>query len=68
MNYSIIGDSLDERTLEKIARLRKAINENTYEIKAEELAEKLIDHMLAQAASVSLLDAGGGGITTVRKK
>jgi flagellar biosynthesis anti-sigma factor FlgM len=39
-------DPIDEARLEKIAKLKKALGDGTYNVSAEELARKLIEHML----------------------
>jgi flagellar biosynthesis anti-sigma factor FlgM len=36
----------DEERKKKIAALRQAVAEGTYQVSAEQLADKLIDHML----------------------
>ncbi len=43
------GDSeppIDDARREKIERLKKAVADGTYSVSAEELADKLIEHML----------------------
>jgi anti-sigma28 factor (negative regulator of flagellin synthesis) len=40
------NDPIDEARLEKIANLKKAVADGTYNVSAEELADKLIKHML----------------------
>jgi hypothetical protein len=37
---------IDDARLEKIANLKKAVEDGTYNVSAEELARKLIEHML----------------------
>jgi anti-sigma28 factor (negative regulator of flagellin synthesis) len=37
---------IDEERLKKIARLKKAVEDGTYRISNEEVARKLIEHML----------------------
>jgi flagellar biosynthesis anti-sigma factor FlgM len=37
---------IDDARLEKIANLKKALADGTYSVSAEELADKLIEHML----------------------
>jgi anti-sigma28 factor (negative regulator of flagellin synthesis) len=36
----------DENRRKKIARLKKAVTEGSYHVNADQLADKLIDHML----------------------
>jgi flagellar biosynthesis anti-sigma factor FlgM len=43
------GDSeslIDEARREKIEKLKKAVADGTYKVSAEEVADKLIEHML----------------------
>jgi anti-sigma28 factor (negative regulator of flagellin synthesis) len=40
------NDPIDEARREKIANLKKAVADGTYNVSAEELADKLIEHML----------------------
>jgi anti-sigma28 factor (negative regulator of flagellin synthesis) len=41
------GDKvIDEERLQKIAKLKKAVEDGTYRISNEEVARKLIEHML----------------------
>ncbi len=40
------NDPIDDARLEKIANLKKALADGTYNVSAEELARKLIEHML----------------------
>ena len=42
----IIDNLIDEERLKKIARLKQAVAEGTYRVSAEDLADKLIAHML----------------------
>ena len=37
---------IDEERLKKIAKLKQAVADGTYHVSAEELADKLIEHML----------------------
>jgi anti-sigma28 factor (negative regulator of flagellin synthesis) len=46
-NPSTVDDSLiDEDRRKKIAALKQAVADGTYHVTAEQLADKLIDHML----------------------
>jgi flagellar biosynthesis anti-sigma factor FlgM len=40
------NEPIDEARREKIANLKKAVADGTYNVSAEELADKLIEHML----------------------
>jgi hypothetical protein len=42
----IIDDLIDEERLKKIARLKQAVADGSYRVSAEDLADKLIAHML----------------------
>jgi anti-sigma28 factor (negative regulator of flagellin synthesis) len=39
-------DPTDEERRKKVAALKRAVAEGTYHVSAEQLADKLIDHML----------------------
>jgi hypothetical protein len=41
----------DDVRLEKIDRLRRCLAENTYEVSAQDLARKIIDHMMQPVRS-----------------
>jgi anti-sigma28 factor (negative regulator of flagellin synthesis) len=41
-----IDDLIDEERLKKIAKLKQAVADGTYRVSAEDLADKLIAHML----------------------
>jgi anti-sigma28 factor (negative regulator of flagellin synthesis) len=41
-----VNDVVDEERRKKIARLRQAVADGTYHVSAEDLADKLIAHML----------------------
>ena len=41
-----IDDLVDEERRRKIARLKRAVADGTYHVSAEDLADKLIAHML----------------------
>jgi anti-sigma28 factor (negative regulator of flagellin synthesis) len=40
------GNPIDHERLEKIERIKKAIADGTYRVSAEEVARKVIEHML----------------------
>ena len=42
----VVDDVIDEERLKKIARLKQAVADGTYRVSAEDLADKLIAHML----------------------
>ena len=42
----VIDDLIDEERLKKIAKLKQAVADGTYHVSAEDLADKLIAHML----------------------
>lgn len=42
----VIDDLVDEERLKKIAKLKQAVADGTYHVSAEDLADKLIVHML----------------------
>jgi len=42
----VIDDFIDEERLKKIAKLKQAVADGTYHVSAEDLADKLIAHML----------------------
>jgi flagellar biosynthesis anti-sigma factor FlgM len=39
-------DAIDDVRLEKIARIKKALEDGTYHVSNEEVARKLIEHMM----------------------
>jgi anti-sigma28 factor (negative regulator of flagellin synthesis) len=41
-----LDNAIDDARLEKIANIKKALADGTYNVSAEELARKLIEHML----------------------
>ena len=42
----LIDDPVDEERLKKISRLKQAVADGTYRVSAEDLADKLIAHLL----------------------
>jgi anti-sigma28 factor (negative regulator of flagellin synthesis) len=46
----VVDDVVDEERLKKIARLKQAVADGTYRVSAEDLADKLIAHMLEPKA------------------
>jgi hypothetical protein len=42
----LIDDLVDEERLRKISRLKQAVADGTYRVSAEDLADKLVAHML----------------------
>jgi anti-sigma28 factor (negative regulator of flagellin synthesis) len=46
----VIEDLIDEERLKKIAGLKQAVADGTYRVSAEDLADKLIAHMLEPKA------------------
>jgi anti-sigma28 factor (negative regulator of flagellin synthesis) len=46
----VVDDVIDEERLKKIARLKQAVADGTYRVSAEDLADKLIAHMLEPKA------------------
>jgi anti-sigma28 factor (negative regulator of flagellin synthesis) len=43
-----VDNFTDDVRLEKIDRLRKSLADNTYHVSSEDLAQKMIDHMLQE--------------------
>jgi hypothetical protein len=56
----------DNVDLEKLDNLQKAVGAGTYDVRAEELAGKLIDHMLLSSNRPSHLDAGGFAVPSLQ--
>jgi hypothetical protein len=61
-SYTLI-DNVD---LEKLDNLQKAVGAGTYDVRAEELAGKLIDYMLLSFNRPSHLDAGGVAVPSLQ--
>jgi len=46
-NQNALDDTfIDEERLKKIAKLKQAVADGTYYVSAEQLADKLLEHML----------------------
>jgi flagellar biosynthesis anti-sigma factor FlgM len=41
-------DGIDEKRLQKIAKIKQAIADGTYHISAQDVAQKIIEHMREQ--------------------
>jgi len=48
--FQVIDDLIDEERPKKIASLKQAVADGTYRVSAEDLADKLIAHMLEPKA------------------
>ncbi len=64
-HYFRPDNSIYDTDLEKLASLKKAVGAGTYDVRAEEVAGKLIDYMLQSSNRPSLLDAGSFAATSV---
>jgi hypothetical protein len=45
-------DSIEDVDTQKLARLRKAVSDGTYSVRAEDVARKLVDYMLPHSQQV----------------